>query len=223
MTEKLRPHDFVELDYTGKLHDGVVFDTTDEQVAHQAGLPHHHGSLQPTVVCIGEHQLLPGLDKDLEGKEIGKEYTVILSPELAFGKRDIKNIRIIPMNTFREHEVQPRPGLQVDVDGERGIVTSIAGGRVVVNFNHPLAGKEITYTYTIRRKITDVSEKIKAFISGSMNLPQNQIEVSVAEEKASVQLPLQLPTEFNDLLSKKLVDLTGVKRVEFVLSKKEKQ
>lgn len=222
MSEKLRHHDFVELDYTGKLNDGMIFDTTNEHVAHEAGLPHHHGSLQPTIVCIGEHQLLPGLDKDLEGKEIGKEYTVVLPPELAFGKRDIKNIRIIPMNTFREHEVQPRPGLQVDVDGERGVVTSIAGGRVVVNFNHPLAGKEITYSYTIRRKLTDTTEKIKAFISGSMNLPANQLHVSVAEEKASVELPLQLPAEFTDLLSKKLVDLTGVKHVNFVLKKKEK-
>src|SRR3989344_439279 len=219
MAEKIAHHDFVELDYTGKLADGMIFDTTNEEVAHQAGLPHHHGTLHPAIVCVGERQLLPGLDQDLEGKETGKEYTIVLPPEHAFGKRDIKNVRIIPMGTFREHEVQPRPGLQVDVDGERGVVTSIAGGRVVVNFNHPLSGKEITYTYTIRRKVNDVSEKIRSFLTGSLNIPADQMHVKVEGEKSSVEIPVQFPTELTDLLSQKLVELTGIKTIEFVFKK----
>ncbi|MBI4152035.1 peptidylprolyl isomerase [Candidatus Woesearchaeota archaeon] len=223
MVEKTVAHDFVEVTYTGTLNNGVVFDTTSEEVAHQAGLPHHHGSVQPAIVCIGEQQLLPGLDKDLENKEIGKEYTVILPPESAFGKRDIKNIRIIPMNTFREHEVQPRPGLQVDVDGERGFVTSIAGGRVVVNFNHPLAGKEVTYTYIIQRKITDVSEKISSFVSRSLGFPADQFKVNINGEKGVVELPLHLPAQFTDVLSKKLTEITGIQKFEFQFKKEERQ
>lgn len=220
MIEKLQHHDFVELEYTGKLSDGVIFDTTSEEVAHRAGLSHQHGSLQPAVICIGEGQLLPGLDKDLEEKEIGKEYTIVLPPELAFGKRDIKNIRIIPLNTFKEHNVQPRPGLQVDVDGERGIITSIAGGRVVVNFNHPLAGKEITYTYTIKRKIIDVSEKISYFLARSLGFPVSQIQTKVEAEKASVEMPLQLPVQFTDAISKKLAEIVSIKTVEFAVKNK---
>lgn len=217
MTEKLQQHDFVELDYTGKLTDGAIFDTTNEQVAHLSNLPHQHGSLHSPIVCIGEHQVLPGLDKDLEGKEVGQEYTVVLPPELAFGKRDIKNLRIIPMGTFKEHKVQPQPGLQVDVDGERGIVTSIAGGRVVVNFNNPLAGKEIIYNYTVKRKITDTTEKIKSFISSMLGQPQDNVSVAMQGEKAVVTLPMQPPQQFTDMLGKKLTELNVVKTVEFVI------
>ncbi len=225
MTEKqvLQFHDFCEIEYTGKLPDEVIFDTTSEEAAHQAGLPHHHGSLRPVIVCIGERQLLPGLDKDLEGKEIGKEYTIVLPPELAFGKRDIKNMRMIPMNTFKEHDVQPRPGLQVDVDGERGIVTSIAGGRVIVNFNHPLAGKEVTYTYTIKRKITDVKEKVLSYISGMVELPADKLEVSIQDEKVVVTLPVTLPQQLTDLLAKKLSEIKAAEKVEFVLKESVKK
>ncbi len=218
MTEKLQRHDFVELDYTGKLADGAIFDTTNEQIAHQSKLPHQHGSLHSPIVCIGERQVLPGLDQDLEGKEVGKEYSVVLPPEQAFGKRDVKNLRIIPMGTFKEHKVQPQPGLQVDVDGERGIVTSIAGGRVVVNFNHPLAGKEITYTYTVKRKITDTAEKVKSFLSSMLGMPQDKLSVAMHGEKAVVTLPMQFPQQFTDMLGKKLTDINVVKTVEFVMT-----
>ncbi len=217
MSEKLQRHDFVELDYTGKVADGAIFDTTNEQVAHQSNLPHHHGSLHSPIVCIGQRQVLPGLDQDLEGKEVGREYTVVLQPEQAFGKRDVKNLRIIPMGIFKEHKVQPQPGLQVDVDDERGIVTSIAGGRVVVNFNHPLAGKEITYNYTIKRKITDTSEKIKSFLSSMIGQPQDNIAVALHAGNTVVTLPVQLPQQFTDMLGKKLTEINVVNSVEFVV------
>ncbi len=222
MTEKLQRHDFVELDYTGKLTNGTIFDTTNEQIAHLSNLPHQHGSLHSPIVCIGEHQVLPGLDKDLEGKEVGQEYTVVLPPELAFGKRDIKNLRIIPMGTFKEHKVQPQPGLQVDVDGERGIVTSIAGGRVVVNFNNPLAGKEIIYNYTIKRKISDAAEKVKSFVSSMLGVPHDKMSVALHSEKAVVTLPTQLPPQLTDALATKLTELNVVKTVEFVIKESPK-
>lgn len=222
MTEKLQRHDFVELDYTGKLADGAIFDTTNEQVAHQSNLPHHHGSLHSPIVCIGERQVLSGLDNDLEGKEVGREYIVVLQPEQAFGKRDVKNLRIIPMGIFKEHKVQPQPGLQVDVDGERGIVTSIAGGRVVVNFNNPLAGKVITYNYTVKRKITDTTEKIKSFISSTVGIPQDNISVTIHAGNTVVTLPMQLPQQLMDMLGKKLTELNVVNSVEFVMKESVK-
>src|SRR3989344_6396188 len=151
MSEKIQLHDFVEIEYTGKLTDGTVFDTTSEKVAKEHHLHNPKHQYKTAVVCVGERQLLPGLDVQLVDKELGKEYTLTLQPETAFGKRDIKQVKIIPMNMFRQHNVQPHPGLQVDVDGEMGLVTKVSGGRVIVNFNHPLAGKEVTYTFVVRR------------------------------------------------------------------------
>src|SRR3989338_7729800 len=217
MAEKVQHHDFVEVNYTGKLADGTVFDTTVEAVAHNAGLPHQHGGGKPAIVCVGEKQLLPSLDADLVDKEVGKEYTTILPPESAFGKRDIKKMRIVPMSTFKEQKVNPQPGLQVDIDGELGVITRIAGGRVIVNFNHPLAGKEVTYTFKVRRKVTDLPEQIRSFLHSSLRIPTEQMNVVVDEGKVSVELPLQLPAQLTEMLGQKLVEITPVKSVDFLL------
>lgn len=215
MTDKIAHHDFIELDYTGKLADGTVFDTTSERIAKQHNLPTENRQFASPIICVGEQQLLPGLDKELEGKEVGKSYTITLSPEQAFGKRDIKKMKIIPMSTFYEHKTEPHPGLQIDVDGEMGLVTRVSGGRVMVNFNHPLAGKEVIYEVKILRKITDSKEQILAFLNTSFQIAKEKMTVEIADGKAMVTLPVQLPAQFTDAIGRKLAELTGMKEVLF--------
>lgn len=215
MNEKVKLRDFVEIDYTGKLADGTVFDTTSEKVAKEHHFHAQNHKYQPAVICVGERQLLPGLDVQLVDKELGKEYSVTLLPEQAFGKRDIKQVKIIPMNMFLQHNVQPQPGLQVDVDGERGIITRVSGGRVMVNFNHPLAGKEVLYTYKILRKVTDQKEKVTAFLSAVLRLPTEAMKIEVKDDAATVTVPGDLPAQISTILAQKLVQLTGLKDILF--------
>ncbi|PIZ51235.1 hypothetical protein COY27_04395 [Candidatus Woesearchaeota archaeon CG_4_10_14_0_2_um_filter_33_13] len=218
MAEKTQHHDFIEVDYTGRLTDGTVFDTTVENVAKEAGLPTDKVKYAPAVVCIGEKQILPGLDHSLENQEIGKSVTVNLKPEQAFGKRDVKNLRIVPMNTFKEHKVQPQPGLQIDVDGQMGTIVRVSGGRVIVNFNHPLAGKEVVYEVTIKRRLTDVGEKLVSFLNSTFRIPSDKINVEVKEDKAEVRLPVQFPEQIAKEIAKKLADVVQLKEVKFVNS-----
>ncbi len=215
MSEKIKLHDFIEIDYTGKLIDGTVFDTTNEKVAKENHLHSGNHKYKPAVICVGERQILPGLDLQLADKEIGKEYTVTLPPELAFGKRDIKQVKIIPMNMFKQHNVQPQPGLQVDVDGEMGVITRVSGGRVMVNFNHPLAGKEVVYSYKVLRKVTDQKEKVTAFLSALLRLPAEAMKIEVKDDAATVSIPGELPTQISTILAQKLVQLTGLKDILF--------
>ena len=215
MVDKIKNHDFVEIDYTGKLLDGTIFDTTLEKVAQENNISNEKAKYKPAIICVGEKQLLPGLDDQLADKEVGKEYTINISAEDAFGKRDIKKMKIIPMNTFREHKMQPQPGLQINVDGEIGVVSRVSGGRVIVNFNHPLAGKEVSYIFTINRKITDVKEKISSFLNSTMQIPLDKIEVAVADKEATITLPTQLPAQFTDILGKKLAELTNLEKIDF--------
>jgi FKBP-type peptidyl-prolyl cis-trans isomerase SlyD len=212
----VQEHDFIELEYTGKLLDGMVFDTTNEKVAKENDAFSEKAEYKPAIVCIGEKQLLPGLDEQLAGKEIEKAYTVTLQPDEAFGKRDVKKMKIVPMSTFKQHNVQPQPGLQIDVDGEMGTVRRVAGGRVIVNFNHPLAGKEVQYEFTILRKITDVREQICAFVGATFRIPSEKLQVDVVEKKATVTLPLQLPQQITDIIGKKLEELVDVTEISFV-------
>ena len=223
MADKIKNHDFVELDYTGKLADGLVFDTTKEDVAKENNLESEGRKYAPNTVCVGEAQLLPGLDAQLEGREIGESFTVTLSPENAFGKRDIKKMRIVPMSTFKEHNVQPQPGLQVDMDGERGIISRVSGGRVIVNFNHPLAGKEVTYDVKIHRKINDNQVKVTSFLSMMLGMPKDKMTVEVKEDKAKVILPVDFPIQISTMLTQKLVEVTGLKDVLFEKKEVEKK
>lgn len=221
MTETIKEHDFIELNYTGKLTDGTVFDTTIEKVAKDNGFDNEKAKFAPAVICVGEKQILPGLDAQLVDKEIGKDYDIKLSTEEAFGKRDVKKMRIMPISAFKEHNMQPQPGMQIDADGEVGTVSRVSGGRVIVNFNHPLAGKEVVYIVNVIRKVTDVSEQIKSFLTTSMRMPEDKIQVEVKEEKAEIKLPTDLPEQFTELISKKLAELTKLKEVKFVSGKKE--
>ena len=215
MADKIKKQDFVEVDYTGKLEDNTVFDTTDKKTAQDAGLPTEKAKFGPMIICVGERQLLPGLDDTLVDKEINKEYEVNLSPENAFGKRDVKKMKIVPMSMFKEHKVQPHPGLQIDVDGKMGTITRVAGGRIIVNFNHPLAGKNVVYTVKINRIITDQKEKIASFLNTAMKIGEDNIKTEINEDKAEVTLPMLLPEQFTDAIGKKLAELVGLKEVNF--------
>ena len=124
-------------------------------------------------------------------------------------------MKIVPMSTFKEHKMQPQPGLQIDVDGEIGTVTRVSGGRVIVNFNHPLSGREVTYTIKINKKIMDKEEQITAFLNTSMRIPKENIKIEVKEEKATVIVPFELPPQITDALGQKLAELTGLNEVIF--------
>ncbi|MBU0457333.1 MAG: peptidylprolyl isomerase [Nanoarchaeota archaeon] len=218
MPETIKEHDFIELDYTGKLADGTIFDTTLEKVAKENNLFSEKRKYLPTTICVGEKQVLPGLDDELIGKDIGKEYAVTLPPEKAFGKRDIKKMRIVPTNSFKEHKVEPHPGLQVDIDGEMGIISRVSGGRTIVNFNHPLSGKEVTYTFKINKRIEEPKDKLISYITMSLGIPKEMIKAEVKENKAEVKLPFELPAQVTDLLANKLSELV---KLETTFSKEE--
>ena len=213
MAETVHVHDFITLQYTGKLPDGLVFDTTDEAVARQQRLYNQNASYGPMTICIGEKQILPGLDEALIGKEIGKSCMVSLAPEQAFGKRDIKNLRIVPMSVFREHKMNPQPGLQITVDGQLGIINRVSGGRVIVNFNHPLAGRDVQYAVEIIEKVTDAKRQLEAFLHTAFHIPTKDLRVELQGKKAIVAVPMALPNEFSEMLGKKLATLTGLEEV----------
>jgi FKBP-type peptidyl-prolyl cis-trans isomerase SlyD len=223
MTEKIQHHDFIEIDYTGKLTDGTVFDTTVEKVAKGSGIGNEKSKFAPLVVCVGERQVLPGLDDSLEGKEVNQKFEVNIAAENAFGKRDVKKMKIVPMSTFKEHNVQPQPGLQIDVDGEKGLVSRVSGGRVIVNFNHPLAGKEVVYEVEIKRKVTDKAEMLRTFLNSTLRIPVDKIKAEVKEDVAEIKMPIQLPEQFTNGAGKKLAELVKLKEVKFSVDKKEEK
>lgn len=210
---KILLHDFIEIEYTGKFTDGTIFDTTSKEIAEKNNIFSPQIKYKPAIVCIGEKQLIPGLDNALLNKEVGKTYTIELKPEEAFGRKDIKKIKLVPPAEFQKQNIQPQPGMQIDMDGEIGRVIRSSGGRILVNFNHPFAGREVVYEIKVNKKIIDKETKLKSFLELSFNMPN--IKAEVKEDKAIVTLPMELPKPLQEELSKKLKEIIKLKEVSF--------
>jgi len=143
----IKKNDFVEIEFTGKSNN-EIFDTTNPKEAKSLGL---NTNVKPVIVCVGREMILKSLDKQLEGKKIGKNYSVHLTPEQAFGKRNPSLIKIIPLRVFKQQNTMPQPGMVFQFDNQFAKIISVSGGRVTADFNHQLAGKEVDYYFKINK------------------------------------------------------------------------
>lgn len=210
----VQKNDFVEIEYTGKTkEDGIVFDTTSPEVAKEHGLDQQNKPVGPKIISVGHNQVIPGLDKDLEGKEEGKDYSVEVSPEDGFGKKSAKHIQLVPTKQFYKQNINPVPGLQVNIDDSIGTVKTVTGGRTMVDFNHPLASKELIYEYKINRVVTDTKEKADNYIKNSMGLPA---ESEFSEGKLTLKLNFQLPDQIKEQFESTLKEaIPEIKEIDY--------
>ena len=154
-------NDFIEIDFTAKTKDGNIFDSTIKENIDNAELKIQ---AKPFVFSLGQGMFLEGVEDFLIGKdENQKEHKIELSAENAFGKRDPKLIQTMPLKLFREHKINPIPGFSLNFDGRIGKILSATGGRVKIDFNNPIAGKDVIYEVNVLRKIEDLNEKISSF------------------------------------------------------------
>jgi len=212
MSEIVKVGDFVEIDYTGKVVDsGEVFDSTYEDEVKRINPEAKFG---PIIIVLGKKHLIKGLDVELDGKEVGKSYSFSVSPELGFGKKDPKLITLVNTKKFHENKINPVVGLALNVDGVMGVVKSVTGSRTLIDFNHPLASKDLFYDVKILRKVTDDVEKVKT-VCGNIGF---DVECSFSEGVASVKFvnPTNAVQDVRDVLVKSLKDLvSGLKDVKF--------
>lgn len=157
----IKEKDFVEIEFTGKIKDSQeIFDSNIQEDIKKANLDIKE--IKPFILSVGQKMLPSGFDQDLIEKEINKEYTLELKPEDAFGKRDKELIKMVPTRLFLEQRINPQRGMQLNLDGQIVKILSNSGGRTLIDFNHPLAGKEVIYNYKINRIVKNENEKIDA-------------------------------------------------------------
>ncbi|MFC1728276.1 peptidylprolyl isomerase [Nanoarchaeota archaeon] len=208
--------EFIEIEYTGMIkEDSFVFDTTNEKIAKDNNIHDPKSEYTPIVICIGQGQLIKGLDADIEGKDVGKDYTIDVLPENAFGKKSAKLLKLVPTSVFRKQNIVPQVGLPVNIDGTDGTIKTVTGGRTIVDFNHPLSGREITYKYKILKMVTDDAEKIKSLLSVVLNIPMKNIDVKVDQGKATIEMA-KMPEPIEKEFAKKIKELIStIKDVKF--------
>ena len=189
--EKTKKNDFIEIGFTGKVKNGEVFDTNIPEEAKKIGLEINKA---PFILCVGQEMVIKGLDKELENKELEKEYLVDLLPKDAFQERKSSLVKLIPLNIFTQQKISPRPGMTFALDNMLVKVVSVSGGRVLADFNNPLSGKIISYNFTIKRKVDDINEKIKSVLDYFI---RKDIKFDIKDKK----IILELEENFSPLLS----------------------
>ncbi|MCX6707442.1 MAG: hypothetical protein NT001_04865 [Candidatus Woesearchaeota archaeon] len=174
-------------------------------------------------MCVGEGHIVPGLDAEIEGKETGKDYSIAVSPENGFGKKDAKLIQLISTGKFRKENIQPMPGLQVNIDGTYGIVKSVSGGRTIVDFNHPLSGQNLIYDIRIVKIVNDDREKIKAMIELKLGLKDIEVEFNEGKAIIITKKDLKIPAEVTKAISDEISkSIPALKSMEFTSKKDDK-
>ena len=207
--------DIVKVSYSGYV-DGKLFDTTDEELAKREGIYNPGIRYGPVTVIVGRGMLIPGLDGALLEMKVGEERELELPPEKAFGKRDPSKIRLIPLREFKKHNINPIVGMPVTINNQVGRIVSVNGGRVLVDFNHELAGKTVKYTLKVEEVVEKpediVRELLKLFIP-VLNI--EEIKVDIGDKEVSITLPGEMLIPLRDVeVIKKIVADEILKRLD---------
>lgn len=141
---KVEKGDLVSVVYDGVLSNNEVFESSKET--------------GPLEFRVGENSVLPGFEKAVLGMAENEEKTINLPPDEAYGPKREELIHIVNRKVFGE-KIEPRPGmvlgLTINRDGQKqkvpAMVTEIRGENVTVDFNHPLAGRTLTYKITVKK------------------------------------------------------------------------
>ena len=106
----------------------------------------HASSVPVSYLHGGYGGLLEALERALEGKSVGESVQLQLEPEQAFGEYDAELLRVEPAERYGEGlEI----GMEVEEDSRLYSVTDVAGGKAVLDANHPLAGMALRFSVEI--------------------------------------------------------------------------
>jgi FKBP-type peptidyl-prolyl cis-trans isomerase 2 len=199
----LQKKDFIEIEFTGKVKDGDVFDSNIKKDLEKLN---PEAVAKSIVISLGEGMFMKAIDDFLIGKELGN-YEIELTPEKAFGVRSPQLVQKIPMKIFQSNKLNPYPGAVFNFDGRMGKVLSVSSGRVMVDFNHPLSGKNVSYEIHVLKKIEDLNEKIKSFI---LFLFRRELKFSIQENSKIVIEAEKNLAQFAGIFKEKFKDIFGM-------------
>ena len=124
----------------------------------------------PLVFLFGHHNLIYGFERNLEGKSVGDTYDFWVTPEEGYGLSDPQQIVNLPMDTFKDKEGKLMEDILVvgtvvpmnNAEGHRinGTIKGITSTDVIMDFNHPLANKDLHFTGTVEKIRTATADEI---------------------------------------------------------------
>ena len=134
----ITPDSVVTIHYTLKDDDGAVIDSS--------------ASGEPLAYLHGHGNIVPGLERELTGRNVGDTVSVRVAPAEGYGEYDKNLVQSVPRRALRGiKDVQP--GMHLHAQTEQGTrtltVTGVTGDMVTLDGNHPLAGKHLNFDIQI--------------------------------------------------------------------------
>ena len=188
-----------------------LVETTKEEVA-KLYKKHEEGKEYiPEVFVVGEGRYVKGIEEAVKSaEELEKNYEVEVPPNKAYGSRDPSKVKVFSRKIFIKNNVVPEVGKEVTVGNSTGRVIAVGGGRVTVDFNHPLAGKTLIFKFKLIKKVENPEEKIKYLIKRRVKKVKiEDLKVFLNEEGSKVEV--ELPKDF------RLAD--GVNILKYLIAK----
>jgi FKBP-type peptidyl-prolyl cis-trans isomerase SlyD len=140
----------VGIDYSLHLGDGKVVD------ASQPG--------DPLTYLHGEGQIVPGLESALAGMAVGDTRQVVVAPAQGYGDHDPRGVQEVPRAAFPQG-FEPTVGMELTAEGQDGQpvpfrIREVKPDSVVIDLNHPLAGKTLHFDVTVREVRAATAEEV---------------------------------------------------------------
>ncbi|OUS29982.1 peptidylprolyl isomerase [Gammaproteobacteria bacterium 45_16_T64] len=141
----------VTLHFSVVLLDGTLLDTTKEK--------------DPATFVVGDGNLLPGFEESIYGLKAGDKRSVVLEAEQAFGPYNDDNLQRMHRSRFKQGLVL-EPGTVISFADKSkaeipGVIKSVEGDDVVIDFNHPLAGRDLTFEVEIINVVDADSQAVQ--------------------------------------------------------------
>ena len=132
---QVKENNTVKVNYTGKLTDGQVFDSSEGK--------------EPVEFTLGQGQLIPGFEKGLIDMKVNEKKTITIAKEEAYGEINANLIQEVQKSELPQ-EMAPEVGMGLvsmspDVQEFNLVVVEVKEESIVVDGNHPLAGKDLVF------------------------------------------------------------------------------
>ncbi len=135
--------DYLLIDYTGKLENGTIFDTTLKEKALEAGIYDEKKEYRPLFFRIYTGQVIKGIDDGVLGMREGEEKTLKIPPEKAYGESKSYLVQKIPLSRL-ELKDPPKAGNTIITPGGSEVkVLDSTETHATLDFNQELAGKTL--------------------------------------------------------------------------------
>lgn len=212
--------DFIKMEYVGRVAaTGEIFDLTDEELARKEGIHNPKHKYGPMLVIIGSGMTPKGVEKQLKEMKPGEEREFGVNQEEGFGRREPGLIKIVSLQKFYAQKINPVPGEFVQIDGRHARIQSVSGGRVRVDFNSPLAGKDLHYKVKLTEKVTGTQAMAQALLDNY----DMKAKATFKEGSLTIGTKEKVPEQFRNILNMQIRKwIPTAKKINYVnLSEKK--